>query len=142
MTPGLRNVVGEQGPGGLTDVLHNGFRVQGFVPIPAMNGRITIVPCMLVLLSGAILIRRMRVWQTCKTNIPPHTAPLPRGRSVAALHPPAVVVKNSAVAFLDGKHAGKSSRVASFMGAGHAMLSDDLLMIEFARHGEVQLSDC
>jgi hypothetical protein len=50
------------------------------------------------------------------------------------LHATVVVVDDRAIAFLGGNASGKSSLAASFLEAGHRLLTDDLLIVE-------QLSD-
>jgi len=49
---------------------------------------------------------------------------------IPALHASAVVVADKAIVFLAGKHAGKSSLAASFVGAGWPLLTDDVLVVE------------
>jgi hypothetical protein len=52
-------------------------------------------------------------------------------RAVAALHAASVVVADRAVAFVGSRHRGKSSLAATFVRAGHALLTDDLLSIRW-----------
>jgi hypothetical protein len=51
-------------------------------------------------------------------------------RGVLVLHASTVVVRGSAVAFLGGVGAGKSTTAAAFEAAGHSVLSDDLLALQ------------
>jgi len=55
-------------------------------------------------------------------------------RSIAVLHASAVVTELGAVGFLAVSGAGKSSLAATFMHAGHQMLTDDMLLL--SRNGE------
>jgi len=51
------------------------------------------------------------------------------------LHATAVVAGGRAIAFLGGAGAGKSSLAACFLGAGDALLTDDLLLVRGAGQG-------
>jgi hypothetical protein len=51
-------------------------------------------------------------------------------RGVAAIHGAGVTLGDEAIGFLSTNKGGKSSLAASFMQAGHALLSDDILPIE------------
>lgn len=56
-------------------------------------------------------------------------------RGLEPLHATSVVVNGSAVAFLGGSGFGKSSLAASFLDAGHHLLTDDLLLLRENGHG-------
>lgn len=54
---------------------------------------------------------------------------------VLTLHASAVAVGDRAVAFLAGKEGGKSSLAASFLDAGHRLLTDDVLAVRVPETG-------
>nr|MBA3890929.1 hypothetical protein [Gemmatimonadaceae bacterium] len=51
-------------------------------------------------------------------------------RRIPAIHAAAVVVDERAVGFISTNKGGKSSLAASFMAAGHALLTDDIMAID------------
>lgn len=72
----------------------------------------------------------------CFPLLGPVIAWLLQGRGAFLLHGSALCVNGEAVGFLGDKGAGKSTTAGAFLRAGHALLTDDLVVIEGLEHGE------